>query len=224
MAHTQDYIPPRDANFDSWLTNLTDYVDEKVSAGAWTHIPADKVRALKQHRAEWHAAYVKMAGPHTPVDTRIKNDARKAATAFVRRFVAQYLRYDPVTNEDRIAMNLHNRDTTYTRIGTPTTRILIPGLRALGGVQVEIHFHDDATPTRRAIPYGCIGGLLHYTAGGEKTRDYDALTHTRLMTRSPFTLSLPPETEGKFLSCAARWQNERGDLGRWGEIRHIVIA
>jgi hypothetical protein len=44
------------------------------------------------------------------------------------------------------------------------------------------------------------------------------------MTRSPWVVTLPPEAEGKFLSCATRWQNEKAKLGPWTEILHTVIA
>ncbi|MDR2417944.1 MAG: hypothetical protein LBD79_02695 [Treponema sp.] len=224
MAHTQDFIPSRDAEFDGWMANLTGYVDAKVSAGAWTHIPADKVTALKQRDIDWHTAYGRITGPHTSVDTEAKKDARKTAEAFIRQFVAQYLKFDPVTNEDRKAMNLHNKGKTHTAIGTPATRTLITDLKALGGFQAEIRFQDEATPNSRARPYGYNGCLLNYAVGAEKVTDYAALMQTKLMTHSPFVLSLPPEAEAKFLSCAARWQNERGDLGPWGEIQHVVIA
>ncbi|MDR0409127.1 MAG: hypothetical protein LBH18_01830 [Spirochaetaceae bacterium] len=66
MAHTQDFIPSRDAEFDDWLANLTSYVEAKVSGGAWTHIPADKAAALKQRNSEWHAAYGKTIAPPPP--------------------------------------------------------------------------------------------------------------------------------------------------------------
>ncbi|MDR0629442.1 MAG: hypothetical protein LBG24_07400 [Treponema sp.] len=46
------------------------------------------------------------------MDTEAKNNAKKAAGKFIRPFVAQFLKFDPITNEDRRAMNLHNRDTT----------------------------------------------------------------------------------------------------------------
>jgi hypothetical protein len=49
MAHNKDYIPDRDAGFDGWPANPTGYVDSKVTAGAWTHISAGKVTALKLH-------------------------------------------------------------------------------------------------------------------------------------------------------------------------------
>jgi hypothetical protein len=54
--------------------------------------------------------------------------------------------------------------------------------------------------------------------------DYSALIQSKLMTRSPWTLSLPPEAEKSYLSCASRWQNEKGELGPWGEIQSVVVA
>jgi hypothetical protein len=224
MAHTQDYIPTRDADFDGWLANLTSYVDDKTSSGGWTHIPADRITTLKQHTVKWHIVYNKILGPHTPVDTEAKKDERKAATAFIRPFVAQFLKFDPVTDEDRRAMGLHNRDTTKTPLEKPSTRPLITDLKPLGGFQVEIRFQDEATPHSRAIPYGCNGCLLNYTWGTEKVTDYALLKETQLMTRSLWTLTLPPEAEGKFLSCAPRWQSERAELGPWGEVQSVVIA
>jgi hypothetical protein len=224
MARTQDFVPSRDAEFDGWLANLTSYVDDKTTSGAWTHIPAEKVTALKGHNSAWHTAYAKTTGPHTSVDTEAKNDERKAAEAFARQFVAQYLKFDPVTNEDRTAMNLHNHDTTHSPIGSPKTRSLITDLKALGGFRVEIRFQDESTPESRAIPYGMNGCLLNYTAGAGKAAEYAFLDKTALMTHSPFSLALGPETEGKFLSCACRWQNEKGELGPWSEVMHIAVS
>ncbi|MDR1325660.1 MAG: hypothetical protein LBK00_06455 [Treponema sp.] len=224
MAHTQDSVPSRDAEFDGWLENLTSYVNTKTSSGAWTHIPPAKVTALSQHNTDWHTAYAKTLGAHTTVDTEEKKDQRKAVEGFVRPFIQQYLKFDPVTNEDRTAMNLHNRDATHSPIEKPTTRALITSLKALGGFQVEVRFQDEATPDSHAIPYGCNGCLLHFVWGPEKVTDYAAFSHTQLMTRTPFVIDLPPEAEGKFLSCATHWQNGRGELGPWGEIQHVVIA
>jgi hypothetical protein len=100
----------------------------------------------------------------------------------------------------------------------------ITNLKALGGFQVEIRFQDEAAPNSHAIPYGYNGCLLNYTVGTEKLTDYAALTQTKLMTHSPFVLTMPPEAEGNFLLCSTRWQNERGELGPWGEIQHVVIG
>jgi hypothetical protein len=226
MANSQNYIPARDADFDGWLENLNNGVIEKTGgqSPAWTHIPAGKVTALTAHYTAWHAAYEKTIAPHTPVDTEAKNDARKAADGFVRPFVAQFLKFDPVTDEDRTAMRLHNRDATPTPIGIPATRPVITDLKPLGGFPGELRFQDEATPTSRAVPYGDNGCLLNFAWGAERVTDYSALTQSTLMTRSPWTLSLPPEAEKTYLSCATRWQNEKGELGPWGGIQTVVIA
>jgi hypothetical protein len=138
--------------------------------------------------------------------------------------VAQYLKFDPVTNEDRMAMRLRNRDTAHSSVPVPSTRAIITEFKALGGFQVEIRFQDEATPNSAAIPYGDNGCLLNFTWGPEKVSDYAGLTQTQLMTHFRWTLTLPPEAEGKFLSCATRWQSEKADLGPWAEILHTVIA
>ncbi|MDR3171453.1 MAG: hypothetical protein LBU17_07480 [Treponema sp.] len=78
--------------------------------------------------------------------------------------------------------------------------------------------------TRKAVPYGDNGCLLNFTWGLEKVTDYAALTQSKLMTRTLWPLTLPPEAEGNFLLCSTRWQNERGELGPWGEIQPVVIA
>jgi hypothetical protein len=224
MAHTKDYVPKSDAEFDGWLTNLVAYVNTTVTAGTWTHIPADKVTALNQRQIAWHTAYVKTLGPHTNVDTETKKEAHAAAEHFVRQFYQQYLKFDPVTNQDRLAMGLPIQDPTRTPIGEPKTRPLLTDLRALGGFEIEFRFQDEETPDSSANPYGMNGCLLNYTWGPEKVEDYALLKETRLMTRSPFVLSLPPEAEWKFLSCYARWQNETGHLGKPSEIQHIAIS
>jgi hypothetical protein len=226
MAANHDYIPPRDADFDGWFLNLKNYVTTKTTGTppAWTHIPADKVTTLTARYDAWHSAYEATVAPHTSVQTEAKNDQRKEAEAFVRPFVAQYLKFDPVTNEDRTAMNLHNRDSVPSAIGVPATRPVITDLKPLGGFQVEIRFQDEATPDSRAIPYGCNGCLLNFTVAATRITDYAALTSTKLMTRSPWTLGLTPDEEGKFLSCAVRYQNEKGELGPWGEVQHTVVA
>ncbi|MDR1636942.1 MAG: hypothetical protein LBR93_06355 [Treponema sp.] len=68
---------------------------------ACTHIPAPARPGLN---GAWAAAYrAFLGGPHTKMDTKAKKDAAKAV---IRPFVNQYLRFPPVTNEDRTAMGV----------------------------------------------------------------------------------------------------------------------
>jgi hypothetical protein len=223
---THSFLSGGDAEFDSGLTNLVDYVVDKTSgtSPAWTHIPQNAVDSLVSARANWRVAYQKTFGPHTSVDTEAKNDARKAAAAVARPFIAQYLMFPPVTNEDRTAMGVHNKDTQRTPIGEPKTRPVIVEIRALGGYQVKIWISDETTLDSRAIPYGCNGCLLFFAWGDEEITDESLLTQTKLLTRLPSTLTLPPGARAKYFSCAARWQNEKGELGPWSDIQHVPIS
>jgi hypothetical protein len=226
MAYTKDYVPGRDADFDAWYKNLKNYVYSKVNgqSPAWTHIPAARTLELVNSYAAWNDLYQKTLEPHTRVDTLAKNEGRAAAEKVVRSFVQQYLMFPPVTNEDREAMGLHNPDPTRTNIGTPDTRALITDMQNLGGFRVKIRFQDETTPLSHAIPYGMNGCLLIYICGEEKVSDYKLLTSDVLMTASPFTLELPAEAEGKFLSVAAMWQNDKGEKGPKSDIMHIAVS
>ncbi|MDR1862627.1 MAG: hypothetical protein LBQ67_01775 [Treponema sp.] len=225
MARKGGYIPTRDADFDGWFENLVNYVGKKTGGEApeWTFIPPDAVSRLSSAYDVWHEAYQKTIGAHSKVETEAKNDARKAGTAIIRPFVQQYLMFPPVTNEDRTAMRIPNKDTTRTPIPKPETRPVITDLRALGGYQIEIRFRDETTPDSRAIPYGCNGCLLNYTWGRERVTDVTALKETQLMTRSPWIITLPPEAQTNFLSCVPRWQS-KGNIGPWGDVQHIVVG
>jgi hypothetical protein len=223
----KDYLDLTDAAFDRFFKLMNQYVNQKCTgtSPAWTHIPQDARAAFQNAYADWYTAYSNTFNPHTPVQTNAKNEARKTAEHAVRAFVNAYLRYHPaVTDDDRIAMSLHIPDTTKTTIPVPDTRALITDLKPLGAFRVEVRFQNEATPHTRAIPYGCNGCLLNFAVSAEKILDYELLKEDKLMTSNPWVLQLTPEAEAKFLSCAARWQNNKGELGPWSEVMHIAVS
>jgi hypothetical protein len=107
---SNDTIPKDDAVFDGWSVNISDYVALRTNPErpVWRHIPAATVAALTAAVSAFHGAYGQMVGSHTPTDTKIKDEKRKAAETILRRFIAQYLRYFPVTDADRAAMHIPN--------------------------------------------------------------------------------------------------------------------
>ena len=130
----KDYVPSGDKDFNDWFKLLNQYVAQKSggSSPAWTHIPAAARTALAEAYASWFTAYGATLGPHTPVDTEAKNGAKAAARDLIRPFVNQYLRYPPVSNEDRTAMGIPNKDTIPTTIPPPQAQaegdITFPGV------------------------------------------------------------------------------------------------
>ncbi|MDR2740215.1 MAG: hypothetical protein LBB68_10360, partial [Treponema sp.] len=118
-----DYIPRKDAAFDTWFSVMYQYVSQTCAGSppAWTHIPQAALSTLGELHTAWKTAYGATFGPHTKVDTEAKNDAKKAAIVAVRPFVNQFLRYPPVTDEDRTAMGIPNHKSTHSPVVVPDT-------------------------------------------------------------------------------------------------------
>jgi len=221
-----DWIPHPDADFDGFFFNLKEYVNEKTSGTSpeWTHIPQAKVQELNARYDAWHTAYIKMLGPRSPVDTMFKNDERKASEEFLRPFNAQYLQFDPVTNEDRRVMGVHNKDKNPSSLPKPSTRVIIDRVEAIGSTRVRIWFRDETEEKSQAIPYGDNGALLNSATLPEAVKDPEALPDTQLMTRSPWTKQLPPDAVGKWFSCSARWQSDKSELGPLGAVHSVMVT
>jgi hypothetical protein len=73
------------------------------------------------------------------------------------------------------------------------------------------------------IPYYLTGAVLYYAVGDAPVTDPNLLPLSRLATRSPFELVLEQSQRGKTLTMAARWQNERGELGPWSELVTSIV-
>ena len=110
MAERHDIIPPNDADFDSWLKNLVEGVEEKTGGqpAAWTHIPPGEITLLSGAYTDWRAAYEPTLRPHLPSDTLAKKEARKAAESVIRPFVGQWLVWKQVSDKEREDLGLHN--------------------------------------------------------------------------------------------------------------------
>jgi hypothetical protein len=206
MAHGKDYVPKKDADFDVWFKFMIQYVAKKCSiippatAAEWTHIPAEVRAALADAYAFWYTLYLAVIGPHTPVDTQAKNNAKKAAIAKIRPFVNQYLRFLPVTDEDRTAMGIPNRDTIPTPI-EPTTRpefaLTLKDIRQIG-----IVFWDQGKSSKhRAIPYGMNGAVVLWEVRPDPPDKPENLSKSALATRTRFTLEFEEPERGKTVNC-----------------------
>jgi hypothetical protein len=219
----RDYVPANDAVFDKWFKFMNQYVNGKCSGQSpeWTHIPQEALTTLTGAYAAWYTAYSMTIGPHTKVDTEAKNDAKKAAKAVIRPFVNQYLRFPPVTDEDRTAMGIPNHDNTRTRIGAPATKpvfaIEVKTIRSL-----TIPFHEEGVKSR-GIPYGFNGAVVSWDVPAAPVTDPKKLTHSELATRSPHVLSFEEADRGKMVYIALQWQNESGRKGKFTAIQTAFI-
>jgi hypothetical protein len=209
--------------FDAWLRFLVTYVAAKTAgmAPVWNHIPPDAVSGLEAAADAWTAAYTVYQGPHTPVDTLAKKEARKAAEDYVRPFVNQYLRFPPVTDEDREAMGIPNKDPKPTPIpapsGIPEVVVEIPHPRI-------IHIRFKAVNAERwGKPEGVTSMECVWVLAGTPPANISDLVHTALSSRSPLTLSFEENERGSHCYFAVRWLTGTIKAGDWSEIFHVIV-
>ncbi|MDR0538902.1 MAG: hypothetical protein LBG74_00140 [Spirochaetaceae bacterium] len=222
MREHHGYLPDKEAELIDWLDNFTEKL--QTNKAKW-QIPDAEVTEIVTLSTDFTAKHAKCAGPDRSKTLVEEKDAAKAALVAKIRAMVNFRFANPaIPDVDRVSAGLHTKDKGRTPIGVPATRCLVTDLKPLGGFRVELYFQDEAAPGSRAIPYGCNGALLSYAFGPEKLTGYALLKESRLMTNNPFILQLPPEAEGKFLSCACRWQNNKGELGPWSEIMYIAVS
>jgi hypothetical protein len=218
-----DFIPRNDAEFDSWFRNLLAYAVEKTTGTppAWDHIPERHVDELETAYQDWHGEYILTLMPHTPAAITAKNDARRRAEAVIRPFVRRFLHFEPVTNADRTNMAVPQHDlvrTDHKVVEEEVEYVLI--IRGIRVVHVDFWILGSGS---KAKPEGYDGAVIVWDVLGEPPADPFALNRHTMASHTPFTIEFPEEERGKTAYFALAWQNERGILGRWSDIKSTVI-
>ena len=199
----KDYIPSRDADFDTWFNNLVEYVLARVMTGTpvWPHIPTAEAEALANAYTAWHTVYEVTLKPCTPQEKAEKRRARGAAEKDARLFVNRYLRYPPVTDEDRDNMGVPNRDTHPTPVPPPED---VPEVAVSTPLPRVLRFRRLGAK-RWGKPEGVHGMELVWLIAEERPPETEALIHSAFATSSPLELSFKESERGKRVFFAARW-------------------
>jgi hypothetical protein len=220
-----DYLPGKDPLFDEWFGFLNQYVDQKCggSTPAWTHIPLVARTPLAEAYALWHTAYARTIGPHTPVDTEAKNEAKTAAKALIRPFVNQYLRFPPVTNEDRRAMGIPTRDPHPTPVKPPETGPSF-SIVQMGPGLLGIIYRNGDKGRRGSKPRGVAGARIYYGVFDGPITDQDQLPASTWATKCPHRIRFREGDRGKRVYIALRWEirRENGE-SPWSEIQSELV-
>jgi hypothetical protein len=224
MARKKYYIPARDADFDAFFKNICQYVSQKTSGSnpEWKHIPQEAITALNTAYSTWYTAYSKVkGGPHTKAETAAKNAARTASQKVLAEFVNQYLRFPPVTNEDRINMGIPNKPTTFSPVHQPAAPpefiILIRGIR-----QIIVDFKEQGA-AGKARPYGCNGAVIYWGVLDAPPPRPEDLPKSELAGDTPHTIRFDETERGKRVYIALCWEIEGGHKGPFSEIVSAII-
>jgi hypothetical protein len=219
----KEYIPYNDAEFDRWLKFLIEYTERKCSGSppAWDHIPQAALTELANADVAWTTAFTSTTGPYTPQETREKNRVRKSMEHVARGFVNRYLRFDPVTDEDRDNMGIPNRDliptpapkpedTPDVEVSTPLPRTLRFRFRRIGA-------------KRWGKPPRVHGLELLWMIGDAPPAKIDDFPHSAFSARSPLELTFDEDQRGKRVYFVARWETGAMKKGPESDIFYAVI-
>jgi hypothetical protein len=219
-----DYIPARDADFDSWFKNLCQYVTLKTggSPPAWPHVPQTELDGLNAACANWYAAYSATLKAHSDVETAAKNAARRAAEQIIRPFKRRFLDDSPVLDPDRVAMALHVRDTT----PTPSGKIIeeVDAENDSSVIRQSTWRYFVKGGTTKAKPAHAHGVECAYALLDHPPVEVAELSGRVIDTASPLTLHFGEADRGKRLYCAFRWTGTvEGHDGQWSEFFSAII-
>jgi hypothetical protein len=218
-----NYIPRNNEEFDTFFKNILLYVASRTigASPAWTHIPAASKTALTAAYSAWEVAFAPTQRPHGEVETRERNRVRVESERALRAFVNQFLRFPPVTDQDRDEMRVPNRDLIRTpHIDVTEVVELELALRNIREVLVNFWVKGE---THRAKPDMYDGAVIIWSILDAPPASPDDLILHTLASRTPHALEFREEDRGKTVYIAAAWQNERGNIGQWSDIQSVVI-
>jgi hypothetical protein len=216
---TTDYIPQKDAELAAWSANFTTQIANNL--GAWD-IPEQEVMDLQTASASFAMLHAQADSPaKTKIIVEEKNAARKVLVGLIRGLVSFRLKNPVITGAQRIAMGLHLRDTTYSKVPPPVSRPELD-IDVFDVRRLKIHFHD-MNSTSKAKPYGTNGAVIAYAVLDTPPASPDELTRDLLATRTPHILEFTEQERGRTVYVAICWQNEKGEKGPYSEIESAIV-
>ena len=213
----RDYIPQNATQFNVFLQKILQYVGEHD----WEKIPQESRQALTSVTVAYDAAFHAALEAPTPANILRRKEAQVAATKEVRSLVNEYLRFPPVTNADRLEMGIPNHDTIRTD-HTVVTEIVDFVIHVRTAREVQVDFWIQGAD-HKAKPHGYDGAVLVWDVLDAPPKNADDLHHHTMASRTPYALHFDETERGKTVYVALVWQNERGIVGHWSDIKSAIV-
>ena len=225
MTSRKNYVPRNHAEFDRWFNNLNMHVATKCKGSKpdWDHIIRRELDALDDAYADWHTSYTPTLKPHTSDITQKRDEARGRAEKVLRQFIQRHLYCEPVTNADRVYMELPLRDiirSDHTSVDEEVEWIFeIRGIR-----QIHARFKVFGASARgKPERYTCVVAYEIRDASEPPPERPEDLTRRVNASRTPCTITFDETERGKKVYMAMAWQNERKVLGKWSAIQWTYV-
>lgn len=217
-----DYIPTKDADFDSWSANFESQIDTEFATYGLDNAQATAYTTLD---TAWRTAYAAAVNPatRTPVTVAAKDAARAAAVANARSLALIINAYPGVTNAMRTTLGLNPRGDGPTPIPAPTTKPL-PTVVAYNPLQHVLQIRDVTTPASRKKPFGAIACQVFSKVGATAPADISECELRGLYTKPFLVIDYDGADAGQKAWYICRWVTRRGLTGPTSDLISATIT
>ena len=217
-----DFIPAKDADFDSFTTNLKTFVNTHLADFG---LVAGDVVALNAAQAGWDTAYplVAPAVSAASAATQLKVTAHDTLDLAVRALVKLIQAKSNVSDASKQAIGITVSDGIKTAVPVPNTAP-VGRIEQFNRLKHTIHFADAATPTSKAKPAGVRGCQVWLKIGTAPPASASELHFLATDTRSPYVAQFDAADAGKTAYYWLRWENTKGEAGPWSAAVSATIT
>ena len=244
MAYRQDWYPDaRDRQIhlvDTWVLVFgTEVSGSQTKADTWGIPPANVTRLITRLNAAKEILAVVKSGERTAVSVVQCNEAFNAMEAEARYIKKHWLLSPPLTAADMASLLLAQKDDAYSPIGAPTGQPSITVTYPGGPHLLKLHLSclagtaplDPRSDYGYAIYKGVMphgGATLEQAVSAKRYLmkppiDGEELLHYRFMLRKTIVVNFLAEEAGMTAYFCARYENSKGEKGRWGSIVSAII-
>jgi hypothetical protein len=222
------YIPTRDPELDTWLLNFKTLI--AATPTNYGLVAADAT-AISNAYAAWHTSYLAASNPTTRTKATVmtKNEQKATVLGVVRGYAATIRANRAVSDELKIGLGLHVRDTQPpprappTPVPTPTSYPVL-AVAGMGQGLQDLRAADQNTPAKRGRPAGTAGLLLFRAVTTTPVSDPTQAGFLSFVTRAEYQSHFISADNGKTATYFARWTNSKGEVGPWGPPVSMPIA
>jgi hypothetical protein len=216
-----DFVPRRELEFFDWQGVLMGNASTRYKV--WG-IPDDTWKNLLALQTDYQNKHAVADNPETRTASAIERRklAREAYEGELRIVIKGYITYNPVVSDDeRKDLRLPVHDTKPTPAPKPHSS---PWYKIDSSTicMLRVLFRDMEKSTK-AKPDGVLGAQVSWAILDVPPTSERELTHTKLVTHSPFEVEFDVSERGKTVYFCLRWESTRGEVGPISEIISAII-
>jgi hypothetical protein len=217
----RDYIPEADSGALDWMRVFSQGISS--APHSFQLAPAD-AETIRQAVDAFAAAMSVASSPSTRTKSSVqkKDEARNSAKSICRLY-AKLIKFNAgISDSSKISIGVPPEKNSRTRRNVPGN----PLLKVLGATPAQhvLMYHDSATPTRRAMPFGATRLQLFVAIGDGPSEDVSDARFFGSFTSTPMRVKHDPANAGKTATYFGRWGSQRGEFGPWSLPISFTIA